>query len=177
MARGRGQSRAAAKTKAPHLMADLPRPPRACLARGAYLPAGSSRRQRNPDPGSTDARSPRRRRAQTASDVAAQAQAMAVGDGPRTCIRGGLMALPIRSTTSKSYVKSRQSESNKRSQISVTFFGEATGTGQSNCRGSGRGLNGGDGAWLGAGSAAIDSIRAGRALDTGAGGRSGPARA
>ena len=29
-------------------------------------------------------------------------------------------------------------------------------------------LNGGDGAWLGAGPAAIDSIRAGRALDTGA---------
>ena len=33
----------------------------------------------------------------------------------------------VLSTIPKSYVKSRQSESNKRSQISVTFFGEATG--------------------------------------------------
>ena len=37
------------------------------------------------------------------------------------------MVLMVRLRTPKSYVKSRQSESNKRSQISVTFFGEATG--------------------------------------------------
>ena len=40
----------------------------------------------------------------------------------------------VRLRTPKSYVKSRQSESNKRSQISVTFFGEATGPGQNKCR-------------------------------------------
>ncbi len=55
VARGRCKSDPPSKTKAPQVVADLPRPPRARLARGAYLPAGSSRRQRHADPESAHA--------------------------------------------------------------------------------------------------------------------------